>query len=429
MSVWRFPLAETGSPTVTAPSGAPAPFDVGRVRRDFPILQSRVHGQPLVYLDNAATTQRPNAVLDAMADFYRGQNANIHRGVHQLSEWATDAYEGARRTVQRFINAQDPAECVFVRGTTEAVNLVAQAWARPRLAPGDRVLVTGMEHHSNLVPWQVVCEQTGASLDVVPVRPDGDLDLEALGRLLTSRTRVLALTHTSNVLGTINPVRRLADMAHAAGAVVLVDAAQAVAHTPVDVRELGCDFLAFSGHKMFGPFGIGVLFGRRELLESMPPWQTGGGMVGRVRVEKTTFAPLPHRFEAGTPSVADAVGLAAAVEYLGGLGFEAVQAWEKVLTVRALDELAAVPGVRVLGAPRHRAGVISLVMDQAHPHDAATILDQEGVAARAGHHCAQPLMDAFGVPGTLRVSVAFYNTPEEIGILVRALHRVADILG
>ena len=414
--------------TVQADPLAPA-LDIARVRRDFPILASLVHGRPLVYLDNAATSQKPAAVLEAMSRFYTGDNANIHRGVHQLSERATEGYEAARKRIQHFLGADSADEIVFVRGTTDGANLVAQAYARPRLRPGDEVLVTTMEHHSNFVPWQLVAEQTGAGFRVAPLDSAGDLDLERLAQMITPRTRVVALAHVSNALGTVNPVRRVADLAHQVGAVVVLDAAQSVPHTRVDVRALGCDFLACSGHKMLGPTGIGVLYGRRELLESMPPYQSGGGMIERVTAAATTFAPPPGRFEAGTPPIAQAIGLAAAVDYLDDLGWAAVEAHERQLVQLAHDQLAAAPGVRLVGEPRQRMAVVSFSMDGAHPHDVATILDQEGIAVRAGHHCAQPLMDHFGLTGTVRASFSFYNLPDEVQALVRGIARVKEVLG
>ncbi|MEP7327343.1 MAG: cysteine desulfurase [Gemmatimonadota bacterium] len=404
-------------------------LDVARVRGDFPILASRVHGRPLVYLDNAATSQKPTAVLEALSRFYTGDNANIHRGVHQLSERATDGYEAARKRIQRFLGAESPEEIVFVRGTTDAVNLVAQAFARPRLCPGDEILVTVMEHHSNFVPWQLVAEQTGAIFKVAPVDGSGDLDLERFSQLLTSRTRIVALTHVSNALGTVNPVRRIAELTHQAGAVVVLDAAQSIPHTRVDVQALGCDFLACSGHKMLGPTGIGVLYGRRELLESMPPYQVGGGMIERVTAARTTFAPPPGRFEAGTPPIAQAIGLAAAADYLEDLGMDTVEAYENRLVQLALEQLGATPGVRLVGTPRERMAVVSFTIDGAHPHDVATILDQEGIAVRAGHHCTQPLMDHLGLTGTVRASFSFYNLPEDVHALVRGIARVREVFG
>jgi cysteine desulfurase/selenocysteine lyase len=404
-------------------------LDPVRLRRDFPILASRVNGKPLVYLDNAATSQKPQAVLDALTHFYGADNANIHRGVHQLSERATEAYEGARNRLRRFLNAASDDEIVFTTGTTDAVNLVAQAWARPRLRPGDEVLVTIMEHHSNFVPWQLVAEQTGARFRVLPIDAAGDLDLARLDELINPRTRVVALAHVSNALGTVNPVRAICDRAHQVGAVVVVDAAQSVPHLKVDVAELGCDFLAFSGHKMLGPTGIGVLYGRAELLEAMGPYRAGGGMIERVTVERTTFAPVPQRFEAGTPPIAGAVGLAAAVDYLEAVGMSVIESYERRLLEEAVDRLTAVPGVRIIGSPRERMAVLSLQVDGAHPHDVATILDQEGIAVRAGHHCAQPLMNALGLTGTIRVSFSFYNLPDEILALVRGFGRVKEVLG
>lgn len=404
-------------------------IDPVRLRRDFPILGTRVNGKPLVYLDNAATSQKPQAVLDALSHFYGADNANIHRGVHQLSERATEAYERARNRLRRLLNAASDDEIIFTTGTTDGVNLVAQSWARPRLQPGDEVLVTMMEHHSNFVPWQLVAEQTGARFRVLPIDAAGDLDLLRIGELINPRTRVVALAHVSNALGTVNPVRAICDRAHQVGAVVVVDAAQSVPHCRVDVAELGCDFLAFSGHKMLGPTGIGVLFGRAQLLEAMGPYRAGGGMIERVTVERTTFAPVPQRFEAGTPPIAGAIGLAAAVDYLESVGMAAIESYEQRLIEQAVDQLTTVPGVRIIGSPRHRMAVLSLEVEGAHPHDVATILDQEGIAVRAGHHCAQPLMNALGLTGTVRVSFSFYNLPEEIQALARGLGRVKDVLG
>ncbi len=405
----------------------PSTLDVERVRADFPILRESVHGRPLVYLDNAATTHKPQAVIDAEARFYETANSNVHRGVHLLSERATRAFEDARITVQRFLNAGQSREVIFVRGTTEGINLVAQSFVRPRLGPGDEVLITAMEHHSNIVPWQLVCEATGARLRVAPIDDRGDVNLEAFAQLLGPRTRLAAFVHVSNALGTVNPVRRMIDLAHEQGVPVLLDGAQAVPHLPVDVRDLDCDFYVFSGHKLFGPTGIGVLYGKARLLDAMPPYQGGGDMIRSVTFEKTTYNDLPYKFEAGTPHVAGAVGLGAAIDYLNGLDLEAVMAHERDLLGHATAALAGVPGLRLIGTAPEKAGVLSFVLEGVHPHDIGTILDRAGIAVRAGHHCAQPLMDRYGVPATARASLALYNTREEIDALVRGLHEVREV--
>ena len=411
---------------VTPPSG----LDVQRIRADFPILSRRVrHGRPLVYLDNAATSQKPRQVIDAVSRFYGDENANIHRGLHYLSEQATASYEAARARVAGFLGAAAPWEIVFTKGTTEAINLVAQSWARPRLRPGDEVLTTGMEHHANLVPWQVVCEQTGATLRFVPVTDRGELDLEGLDRLLTERTKLLAVGHVSNALGTIHPVRDLVTRAHAVGAVVLVDGAQSAPHLPVDVAELDCDFFACSGHKMLGPTGIGVLYGRAAILDGMPPWQTGGDMIERVTLERTTWAAPPARFEAGTPPIAQAMGLAAAIDYVEGVGRPAIHAWEDQLLAEATARIGALPSVRLVGTAAHKVSVLSFLVEGVHPHDVGAVLDDEGVAVRAGHHCAQPLMQRLGVPATVRASFAFYNTADEIDVLVSGVERALKVFG
>jgi cysteine desulfurase/selenocysteine lyase len=402
-------------------------FDVQRIRRDFPILKQRIHGKPLVYLDNAATTQKPQGVIDAMVRSYAEDNANIHRGVHLLSERATQAYEEARIKIQRFLNASEAREIIFVRGTTEAINLVAQTFGRTHLASGDRVLVTHMEHHSNIVPWQMVCEDRGAELTVLPVTDEGELRMDLLDDLLTDRTKIVAVAHVSNSLGTINPIKVIVEKAHQRGIPVLVDGAQAVAHLPVDVQALGCDFYAMSGHKLFGPTGIGVLYGRLSLLEAMPPYQGGGDMISAVTFKKTTYNVVPHKFEAGTPNIAGSVGLGAAVDYLATLDFAAVAAYERDLLAYGTRALTAVPGVRIVGTAPHKATVLSFVMDDVHPHDIGTILDQEGVAIRTGHHCTQPLMDRLCVPATARASLALYNTKDEIDALVSALAKVREI--
>ena len=419
-------------PVATAPvhSRSAAPLDVGRIRADFPILSETVRGgHPLVYLDNAATSQKPRQVIAAISRFYSSENANIHRGLHYLSERATTAYDAAREKVARFLGAGSPSEIVFTRGTTEAINLVAQSWGRSNLRPGDEVLVTGMEHHANLVPWQLVCEQTGATFRAVPITDQGELDLDAFDRLLSDRTRLFAVGHVSNALGTVNPVRELTARARARGALVLVDGAQSAPHMPIDVSELGCDFFACSGHKLFGPTGIGVLYGRMAILDGMPPWQTGGDMIERVTLERTTWAAPPARFEAGTPPIAEVIGLAAAIDYVESVGLGAIGAWESQLLARATELIGALPGVRLVGTAREKAGVLSFVLEGIHPHDVGTVLDDEGVAVRAGHHCAQPVMQRFGIPATVRASFAFYNTPDEIDVLVRGVERAQKVFG
>ncbi|QDE66584.1 cysteine sulfinate desulfinase [Myxococcus xanthus] len=402
-------------------------FDVKQVREDFPILHQEVRGRPLVYLDSAATAQKPQAVIDALVRFYQHDNANVHRGVHVLSERATEAYEGARETVRRFINARDVKEVVFVRGTTEAINLVAQTYGRKHIGAGDEVLITQMEHHANIVPWRMLCEQTGAVLKVIPVDDRGELVLDAVDALLTERTRILAVTHVSNALGTVAPVKELTRRAHAKGIPVLVDGAQAVTHFPVDVQDLGCDFYAFSGHKMFGPTGIGVLYGRKEMLEAMPPYQGGGDMILSVTMEKVTYNRVPYRFEAGTPNLEGAVGLAAAIRYLEALGMENVAAHDRELLAYATQALESVPGLRMVGTAREKSGVLSFMLADIHPHDVGTILDREGICIRTGHHCAQPVMQHFKVPATSRASLALYNTREDVDALVRGLHKVLEV--
>lgn len=404
-------------------------LDVEVIRKDFPILHQTVHGKPLAYLDNAATTQKPRVVIDAIRQYYESENANIHRGVHYLSERATADYERARSVVRAFLNARDSAEIIFVRGTTEAINLVAATYGRTQLQPGDEVLITAMEHHSNIVPWQMICEERGARLRVVPINDHGELIIEEFEKLLSARTRLAAITHVSNALGTVNPVQELVRLCHAHGVPVLIDGAQAVAHLRVDVQALGCDFYAFSGHKVYGPTGIGVLYGRKELLERMPPYQGGGDMIRSVSFERTLYADPPYRFEAGTPHIAGAIGLAAAIEYLTGLGIEQVHAWESQLVRYGVEQLAQIPGLRLIGTPRERAAVISFVLDGVHAHDVGTVLDLEGIAVRAGHHCAQPVMQRYGVPATVRASLAVYNRLEEIDRLVMAVRKAKELLG
>ena len=415
-----------------APPLAPAPvvFDVERVRADFPLLAQRVaDGRPLVYLDNAATTQKPRRVIDAISRFYSEDNANIHRGVYDLCERATRLYEGARIRSARFLNAADAREIVFVRGTTEAINLVAHSFCRPLLGRGDEVVVSAIEHHSNIVPWQLVCEERGAVLRVIPMNERGELVLDDLEALLGPRTRILAVTHVSNALGTVNPVKEIVARAHACGVPVLVDGAQAASHLRVDVRDLGCDFYTVSGHKVFGPTGIGLLYGRLEHLEAMPPYQGGGDMIRSVSFSGTTFAAPPARFEAGTPNIAGAVGLAAALDYVGALDWDAAMAHEAGLLVHATEALSAIRGLRVIGTAAEKVGVVSFVLDGAHAHDVGTIVDQDGIAVRTGHHCAQPVMEFFGIPATARASFALYNTHAEVDALAAAVARVREVLG
>jgi cysteine desulfurase/selenocysteine lyase len=403
--------------------------DVEGIRKDFPALHQEVHGHPLVYLDNAATTQKPQAVIDALSAYYSADNANVHRGVHLLSERATEAYEGARARIQRFINAEHSSEIVFVRGTTEGINLVSQTLGRRSVGAGDEIVITALEHHSNIVPWQMLCEERGAVLRVVPIDDAGEVDADAYERLLNERTRLVAVAHVSNALGTVLPIQRMIAQAHAHGVPVLIDGAQAVSHMPVDVRELDSDFYAFSGHKAFGPTGIGVLYGKRELLERMPPWQGGGDMIKSVSFEKTVYNDLPYKFEAGTPDIAGAIGLGVALDYLHAVGLERVAAYEHELLVHATEALSALPGVTLVGTARDKAAVVSFLLDGVHPHDVGTILDQEGVAVRTGHHCAMPVMTRFGIPATTRASFALYNTHEEIDALVAALGKVREVFG
>src|SRR5579863_3077847 len=406
-----------------------AHFDVEKIRSDFPILAERVHGRPLVYLDNAATSQKPNAVIQAITHYYRYENANIHRGVHLLSQRATDAYEAVRVAVGSFVHAGSAGEIVFVRGTTEAINLVAQTYGRQHVSAGDEVLITAMEHHSNIVPWQMLCDEKGARLRVAPINERGELLLGEFEMLLGPRTRMVAVAHVSNALGTINPVKELVRMAHAHGVAVLVDGAQAVPHMQVDVVDLDCDFYAFSAHKMYGPTGIGVLYGKAELLDAMPPYQGGGDMISSVTFEKTTYNKVPHKFEAGTPDIAGVIGLGAAIAYMENIGVDAIGAHEHELLVYGTKKLEATPGVRMIGTAENKAGVLSFVLENIHPHDIGTILDQEGIAVRTGHHCAQPVMDFFCIPATVRASLAFYNTKEEIDALISGIERVKEMLG
>jgi cysteine desulfurase/selenocysteine lyase len=404
-------------------------FDVQRVREEFPILRELVHGRPLVYLDSANTSQKPEAVLDALDRYYRHENANIHRATHLLSERATRAYEGARADLQRFVNAASTREIVLTRGCTDGINLVAQSWGRTHLRPGDEVLVSWMEHHSNIVPWQLICGQTGATLRAVPITDRGELDLDAFDRMLTDRTRMVALIHVSNALGTVNPIAELVAKAKAAGAATLVDGAQAVPHMPVDVQAIGCDFYAFSGHKMYGPTGTGVLYGREALLDAMPPYQGGGDMIASVTFEKTEYNALPYKFEAGTPNIAGVAGFGAAARWLAAFDRDAVQAHEEALLAYAEEGLAKVKGVRMLSRAARRSSVLSFVLDGVHPHDVGTILDTEGIAVRTGQHCAQPIMDRYGVPATVRASIGIYNTRADIDAFVSGLQKVREVFG
>lgn len=402
-------------------------FDVEAVRSDFPVLAQKVHGKPLAYLDNAATTQKPLAVIEAIDTYYREYNSNIHRGLHTLSEKATAGYEDARSTVRRFINAGDNREIVFVRGTTEGINLITQSYGRANLKPGDEIIISEMEHHSNIVPWQLLCQQTGAVLKVIPIDENGDLILSEYEKLLGPKTRIVSIVHISNALGTINPVRQIIERAHAHDAVVVVDGAQAVAHTPVDVQALDCDFYVFSGHKLYGPTGIGVLYGRQELLEKMPPYQGGGDMIKVVTLEKTLYNDLPHKFEAGTPHIAGVIGLGKAIEYISAVGLETIAVYEHELLDYANHAILDIKGLRQIGTAAQKTSILSFTLEGIHPHDIGTILDHDGVAIRAGHHCAMPVMEHFRVPATARASLAFYNTRSEVDRLVESLHKCREV--
>ncbi len=413
--------------TLTNPSKLS--FDVRAVRADFPVLSRQINGKPIVFLDSAASSQKPQQVIDAISNYYRTSHANVHRGIYRLSEEATDAYESARGRVARFINAPSHKEVIFTRNATESINLVAQTWGRANLHAGDEILLTEMEHHANLVPWQLIAQEKDAKLRFIPLGEDGQLDLSGLDRLLTDRTKLVAFTQASNVLGTLTPVRSIVEAAHAVGATTVVDGAQGAPHMPVDVQALDCDFYAFSSHKMCGPTGVGVLWGRRELLESMPPFLGGGEMIRRVTLERSEWNSIPHKFEAGTPAIAEAIGLGAAVDYLSHLGMEAVRAHEKELTAYALERLSEVPGLRVFG-PQNlevRGGVTAFTLNDLHPHDIATIVDSEGIAVRAGHHCAMPLHKILGVSATTRASYYIYNEPEDIDRLIEALYKVKHV--
>jgi cysteine desulfurase / selenocysteine lyase len=404
-------------------------YDVEKVREDFPILRQMVHGKPLVYLDNAATTQKPLAVINALVDYYQHDNSNVHRGVHLLSERATEAYEKARVSVQKFLNAADHSEIIFVRGTTEAINLVAQTYGRKNVGEGDEIVITAMEHHSNIVPWQMLCEEKRAVLRVAPINDSGELMMDAFAKLLGPKTKIVAVPHLSNALGTINPIREIVRLAHAKNIPVLVDGAQAAPRMAVDVQELDCDFYAISGHKLYGATGIGVLYGKKKLLEAMPPYQGGGDMIASVTFEKTVYNRLPYKFEAGTPDIAGVIALGAAVEYLEHLGLEKIEQHEHELLAYATEKVSAIPGVKLIGTAKNKAGVLSFVMDGVHPHDIGTILDHEGIAIRTGHHCAQPVMQRFGIPATARASFGLYNTKEEIDVLIAGIKKVSEVMG
>ena len=402
-------------------------FGVEKIRQDFPALQGKVHGKPLVYLDNAATSQKPQAVIDSIARYYQSENSNVHRGVHFLSELATQAYESARTRVRQFLNAAHDREIVFTRGTTEGINLVASSYGRSRVKAGDEILISAMEHHSNIVPWQMLCEEKGAVLRVIPMNDAGELLLDEYERLLSERTRLVAVVYVSNALGTVNPVKQMIALAHRRGVPVLLDGAQAAPHLPVDVQDLDCDFFALSGHKLFGPTGIGILYGKADLLESMPPYQGGGDMISAVTFEKTIYNSLPYKFEAGTPHIAGVIGLGAALEYVQRIGLPRIAAYEADLLAYGTELLSAIPGLRIIGTAREKAGVLSFVLEGVHAHDIGTILDHEGIAIRAGHHCAMPVMKRFGLPATARASLAFYNTREELHRLAKGIHRVSEV--
>ena len=402
-------------------------FDAAKVRKNFPALNQKIYGKPLVYLDNAATTQKPKAVIDSLEQYYSSENANIHRGIYYLSQQATNAYEGVRARVRQFLNARSSDEIIFVRGATEGINLVAQSYGRTYVKKGDEIVVSVMEHHSNIVPWQMLCDEAGARLRVIPINDEGEILMGEYEKLLNERTRLVSITHVSNVIGSINPVKEMVEKAHGRGIPVLVDGAQAVPHLKVDVQDLDCDFLVFSGHKMFGPTGIGVLYGKSELLEKMPPYQGGGDMISSVTFEKTVYNKIPYKFEAGTPHIAGVIGLGRAIDFLNETGIEEIAAYEEELLRVATKALEAVPGLRLIGTARKKSAIVSFVLKEVHPHDIGTILDRQGVAIRAGHHCAMPLMQRFGVPATARASFAFYNTREDVDALCRALGKVYEV--
>ncbi len=402
-------------------------FDVNKIRKDFPVLHQEINGRPLVYLDNAATSQKPQCVIDALVGYYTTENANVHRGVHTLSQRATDDYEAARSKVRRFINAAHDHELIYVRGATEGINLVAQTFGRANVGPGDEVIISAMEHHSNIVPWQVLCQEKGAHLRVIPINDAGELLLDQYEQLLSPRTKLVSIVHQSNALGTINPMTAIIELAHSKGVPVLVDGAQSVPHMTIDVQKMGCDFFVFSGHKLFGPTGIGVVYGRAELLEAMPPYQTGGEMIRSVTFEETLYNVLPHKFEAGTPNIAGSIGLGAAIDYIDALGMDRINAYEKELLDYGSDALSRIEGLKIIGTAKEKAGILSFILGDVHPHDIGTILDSQGIAIRTGHHCAQPVMDRFGIPATARASLAFYNTKAEIDTLVEGIDQVLEV--
>jgi len=402
-------------------------FDINKVRDDFPILKQWINGNRLVYLDNGATSQKPQSMIDAIVNYYTTTNSNVHRGVHTMSQQATDSYEGARGKVRQFINAGDDKEIIFTRNTTEGINLVAHSYGRQNVGLGDDIIVSNMEHHSNIVPWQMLCEEKGANLLVVPIDDSGELLMDEYEKMLSSRTKLVSITHVSNALGTILPAKQIVEMAHAHGAPVLLDGAQAVPHMPVDMQELDCDFYVFSGHKLYGPTGIGILYGKEEYLEAMPPFLGGGDMIKSVTFEKTIYNDLPYKFEGGTPDIAGAIGLGAAIDYVNNLGFDQITAHEDELLRYGTEALSAIEGLKIIGTAEHKAGILSFVMDKAHPHDIGTILDEQGIAVRTGHHCAQPVMARFQIPATARASLAFYNTKEDIDALVKGIDRVLEV--
>ena len=408
-------------------SGSRVAFNVERIREDFPVLRQQVHGKPLVYLDSAATSQKPKVVIDTVTQYYLAENSNVHRGIHFLSEQATRAFEESRAKVARFLNASTDQEIVFVRGATEGINLVAQSFGRMRVKAGDEILISAMEHHSNIVPWQILCQETGAVLRVVPINDRGEFLVDEYAKLLSPKTRLVSVVHVSNALGTINPVKRIVEMAHRQGVPVLIDGAQAAPHLAIDVQELDCDFYVFSSHKLFGPTGVGVVYGKAHHLEAMPPYQGGGDMILSVTFEKTLYNVIPFKFEAGTPHIAGVIGLGAAIDYLDGVGLDRIAAYESGLLAYATEAVSAVPGVRLIGTAKEKASIVTFVLEGVHAHDIGTILDQEGIAIRTGHHCAQPVLQRFGVPATARASLAFYNTRGEIDALVRAIHKVTEL--
>jgi len=404
-------------------------FDVAKIRQDFPILAESIHGKPLVYLDNAASAQKPKAVLDAVRQVYEHDYANVHRGVHTLSQRATDLFEASREKIRAFVNARDVKEIIFVRGATEAINLVAQSYGRSTFGPGDEILITAMEHHSNIVPWQILCQQTGAVLKVAPINLAGELIIEEFESLLSERTKLVAVAHMSNALGTVNPVKRIVELAHGKGVPVLLDGAQAIPHIAVDVQDLDCDFYVFSGHKLFGPSGVGVLYGKESLLKAMPPWQGGGDMIRMVSFERTEYNVLPYKFEAGTPAIAEVIGLGAAVDYVSGLGMAAIAEYEHRLLEYATAKALEVPGLKIIGTAANKGAILGFTLHHIHPHDIGTLLDQLGIAVRAGHHCAMPVMDFYGVPATARASFAFYNTFEEVDSLIDGIQQLIEVFG